>query len=110
MLFAGDMFKSDVIEEIRPKLGCSENKFKDRSQIQMEPKISTECFVSSLYIPVLRNEIILLSEPNDLSYCCCYERPREAAKTSSEAFSVKIYIHVFTALSITVQCLTELTF
>lgn len=76
----------------------------------MEAKISTGCFVSLLYIPVLRNEIILLSEPNDLSYCCCYERPTEAAKTSSEAFSMKIYILVFTALSITVQRLTVLAF
>lgn len=86
MFFTEDPFKSDVIEEIQPKLGCCEDKFKDMSRIQMEPKISTECFVSSLYIPVLRNEIILLLEPNSLSHCCCYERLTEAAKTPSEAF------------------------
>ena len=86
MLFNGDPFTSDVIEEIQPKLGCCEDKFKDMSQIQIEPKISTECFVSSLYIPVLCNEIILLLEPNALSNCCCSERLTEAAKTSSEAF------------------------
>lgn len=56
------------------------------SQIQVEPKISTECFVSSLYIPVLCNEIISLLEPNALSHCCCYERLTEPAKTSCEAF------------------------
>lgn len=56
------------------------------SQIQVEPKISTECFVSLLYIAVLCNEIMLLLEPNALFHCCCYERLTEAAKTSCEAF------------------------
>lgn len=52
-----------------------------------------QCFVSSLYIPVLRNEIILLLQPNAHSRCCCYERLTEAAKTSREAFYIKFYIH-----------------
>lgn len=36
-------------------------------KIEMEPKISTGCFVSSLHISVLRSEIISLLEPNALS-------------------------------------------
>lgn len=49
MLFNRDPFKSDVIEEIQPKLGRCEDKFKDMSQTQMEPKISTVFGLFTLY-------------------------------------------------------------
>lgn len=78
MLFSRDLLESGVTEAIQPKPGCWEYELKDKSQIRMGPKISTECFVSSLYIPALRNEIIVLLEPNALSRCCCYERLRSS--------------------------------